>query len=70
MSFSTRNVEIVSQLNAAMAEQEVGSSEILKATRQLLWITEEVTAAIQAQKSAIDEFNRSLMRLEETTRNR
>ncbi len=64
LTHSKSNADIVSQLNAAMAEQDTGASEILTATHELLRITEEVKSAIGAQKSAIEDFDRSLRRLE------
>jgi hypothetical protein len=47
-----------------MAEQEGGGGEMLKATHELLRITEEVNRNIRAQKEAITEFGKSLHALE------
>jgi methyl-accepting chemotaxis protein len=68
LAYSKSNADIVSQLNQAMAEQDTGTSEILSATRELLGITEEVKTAIGAQNSSIENFDKSLRLLEESSK--
>jgi DNA-binding LacI/PurR family transcriptional regulator len=68
LAYSKSNADIVSQLNQAMAEQDTGTSEILSATRELLQITEEVKTAIGAQNSSIENFDKSLRLLEESSK--
>lgn len=64
MEYAKRNVAIANQLKSSMAEQEGGGTEMLKATHELLRITEEVNRNIKAQKEAITEFGKSLHALE------
>jgi methyl-accepting chemotaxis protein len=59
-AYSNQNVEIINQLNLAMAEQNHGAKEVLKATQELVKITEEVKLAMTDQKAAIDEFGQAL----------
>jgi DNA-binding LacI/PurR family transcriptional regulator len=64
MNYSARNVVITNQLKASMAEQESGTAEMLRATHDLLKITEEINSNIMAQKESIVEFGKSLNGLE------
>ncbi len=61
--YSQQNVQIINQLNVAMAEQNNGAKEILKATQDLVKITEEVKVSMTEQKGATDDFGDALKNL-------
>lgn len=65
VSYSNQNVEIISQLNQAMVDQNSSSKEILTANQELLEITEDVRMAINLQKEAMNEINASIKKLSE-----
>jgi len=64
MEYAKRNVAIANELKSSMTEQDAGTTEMLKATHELLRITEEVNKNIRAQKEAIVEFSKSIQALE------
>ncbi len=62
-SYSQQNVQIINQLNVAMAEQNNGAKEILKATEDMVKITDEVKLSMTEQKGATDDFGEALRHL-------
>jgi DNA-binding LacI/PurR family transcriptional regulator len=60
---SSKNSDISQQLNTAMIEQNNGAKEILKATQQLVSITDKVKNAVKEQKIATDRLNELLKEL-------
>jgi len=62
-AYSQQNVQIISQLNVAVAEQNNGAKEILKSTQDLVKITEEVKLSMVEQKDATYEFSGALKEL-------
>jgi len=62
-AYSQQNVQIISQLNVAVAEQNNGAKEILKSTQELVKITEEVKLAMSEQKDATYDFSGALKEL-------
>ncbi len=62
-TFSGQNVQVIQQLSIAMAEQNNGAKEILKATQDMVKITDEVKVSMSEQKRATDEFNSALIEL-------
>jgi methyl-accepting chemotaxis protein len=64
MEHAKRNVAIANELKSSMTEQDAGTTEMLKATHELLRITEEANKNIGAQKEAIVEFGTSMQALE------
>ncbi len=59
-AYSQQNVQIISQLNVAVAEQNNGAKEILKSTQDLVKITEEVKLSMVEQKDATLDFSGAL----------
>jgi methyl-accepting chemotaxis protein len=59
-AYSQQNVQIISQLNVAVAEQNNGAKEILKSTQELVKITEEVKLSMAEQKDATIDFSGAL----------
>jgi methyl-accepting chemotaxis protein len=62
-AYSGQNVQIISQLSVAMAEQNNGAKEILKSTQELVKITEEVKLSMTEQKDATYDFSGALNEL-------
>jgi methyl-accepting chemotaxis protein len=60
VAYSQQNVQFINQLNVAMTEQNNGAKEILKATQELVKITEEVQISMSEQKGATDDFGGAL----------
>ncbi len=59
-AYSGQNVQIISQLSVAIAEQNNGAKEILKSTQELVKITEEVKLSMIEQKDATYDFSGAL----------
>ena len=60
VSMAERNADVSFQLSTSISEQTTGAREMQVATTKLLQITEEVKAAIIAQRAATHEFYKSI----------
>ncbi len=67
IDYSNQNVNISNELKKAIEEQEKGTKDILNSTQELLKITEEIKQSMIEQKKATDDFNKSLIKLKESS---
>ncbi len=67
LAFSKQDREFSADLSQAITQQDKNAQEILKATKELVRITEEVKNAMTEQKKATDMFNDSLRKLKSIT---
>ena len=63
LAYSKQNVNIISELNTAMEEQNHSAKDILRATQEMVQYTEEIKLAIIDQKTGTDQFAQTIQNL-------